>query len=819
MTISLNWLKSYLELKDLSPEKIAEILTDIGLEVESVERTESIPGGLAGVVVGLVKTCQKHPNADKLSLTTVDVGTGTDLHIVCGAPNVATGQKVLVATVGTTLYPTEGEPLTIKKGNIRGEVSEGMICAEDELGIGSSHAGILVLPADTPIGQAASTYFQLEEDHIIEIGLTPNRSDATNHLGVAEDLAAALKINYGHSGVVSKPDVSGFSVPAGAVLPKVRVENNEACPRYCGVVIEGLSIKESPDWLKRRLQTIGVRSINNVVDATNFILHELGQPLHAFDWAKVGGQEIIVKTLPTGSKFLSLDETERSLDEGDLMICDGQSQPMCIGGVFGGLNSGVGDSTTAIFLESAHFNSKWIRRSSVRHNLRTDAAKVFEKGSDPNNTVYALQRAALLIIEMAGGRIASQVVDLYPQVVEKQQVQVKYAYVNMLIGADLSKSEVHDILAALNMDIVAKDEQTFTVAVPTNKNEVTRPADVVEEILRIYGFNRVEIPARLSFTPGVAPQPEPAAMRQAIGDYLAAAGFNEMMAISLSESKHYEKSVNTPNESLVFINNTSNAQLDIMRPDLLISGLEAVVHNQNRQQTRLRLFEFGKSYRLNNGEIEEKEKLSLIICGDRWPKNWVTGANVSSKNGKSPYYNLKSYVQNLLSRMGFEGYQESLLDHEQFTYGLRYHRGPQTLVEFGRVNGQLAKNLGVRGEVFAAIFEWETLLKSLRKQAASYQELNKFPTTSRDLALIIENSVKFSDIATIARKVGKKLIKEIGLFDVYENAAQLGEGKISYAVSYLFEDAEKTLEDKDVDKVMNQLISEYETKLGAIIRK
>ena len=821
MKVSLNWLKQYLNLDGLSPEKVGEILTDIGLEVESIERTESIKGGLAGVVVGHVVEREKHPNADKLSVTKVDIGTGSLLNIVCGAPNVAAGQKVLVATVGTTLYPTEGDPITLKKGKIRGEDSEGMICAEDELGLGHDHAGIMVLPSDTPVGQSAKDYFNLEEDHLIEIGLTPNRSDATNHLGVARDLAAALKINYGHDGEVCVPEVSSFKVDNHSLPIEVSVENTEACPRYSAVVIKGIKVGESPDWLKRRLQAVDVRSINNLVDVTNFVLHELGQPLHAFDLDEITGRKVIVKTLPAGSKFLSLDEVERSLNAEDLMICDGDSNGMCIGGVFGGFKSGVKDSTVNIFLEAAHFSPTYIRRSSMRHNLRTDAAKVFEKGSDPNVTVFALKRAALLIQELAGGEIASEIIDIYPTPVAPKQVKVTYAYVNMLLGVQLSPTEVQGILTAQGMSIVETDEQAFTVAVPTNKVEVTRPADIVEEILRIYGFNRVEISDKFSISAALAPQPDPTVVRNAIGDFLAAAGFNEIMAVSLSQSRYYSQAFKSiSDEELVYINNTSNVQLDIMRPDMLISGLEAIVHNQNRQQMRLRLFEFGKVYRMKEGKINEKAQLSLYLTGDRYGKSWLMKSPFEGESNKTPYFTLKGYVQNVLGRLGYEGYQETVLESdERFAYGVQYHRGPQTLVTFGRVSGGIAKELGVRNEVYAAVFEWDTLLKILRKQNVTYQEVSKFPSTSRDLALIIENSVKFNDIAAIARKVGKKLIKDITLFDVYENEQQLGEGKRSYAVSYLFEDAEKTLEDKEVDKVMNQLIGEYETKLGALIRR
>lgn len=819
MKASLNWIKQYIDL-DINPEQVSEILTSIGLEVEGLEMVDSIPGGLTGVVVGEVKECQKHPNADKLSLTKVDIGRENLLQIVCGAPNVAMGQKVLVATVGTTLHPAEGEPLTINKGKIRGEVSEGMICAEDELGIGHDHSGIMVLPANTPIGMEGRDYLKLERDHVFEIGLTPNRSDATNHLGVARDLAASLAINHGYTGSIHLPDVSHFKVDNNSLAIPVVVENAEACPRYAGVCIAGVTIAESPDWLKRRLQAIGVRPISNIVDITNFILHELGQPLHAFDWDKIAGKKIIVKNLPAGTPFVSLDSATRTLQAEDLMICDGNSNGMCIGGVFGGLNSGISNSTTNIFLESAHFSAKTIRRTSMHHNLRTDAAKVFEKGSDPNISVYALKRAALLIQELAGGTIASDIVDLYPAPVKPVEVEVRYDYVNRLIGVEMTESEILEILKALDMPVVDTSGESFTVAVPTNKVDVTRPADVVEEILRIYGFNQVALDEKFSITASLSPQPDPTLVRNKIGDFLAANGFNEMMALSLSQSRYYEQVVpGVASEELVYINNTSNVHLDIMRPDMLISALETVVHNQNRQQTRVRLFEFGKSYRNTAKGIQEKSQLSLVMTGDRYAENWLLSAPFQGQTTKTPYFTLKAYVQNILNRLNIDGYQETAIHNDTFAYALQYHRGPQPIVEFGRVQPAIARKMDIRGEVFFAIFDWDLILKSLRKQSITYKEVSKFPTTRRDLALIIDNSVKFGDIVAIAKKVGKKLIKEINLFDVYENEQQLGAGKRSYAVSYLFEDAEKTLQDKEVDGVVGQLIKEYETKLGALIRR
>lgn len=814
MQVSLNWLKDYIDI-DLSPEKIGEILTDIGLEVEGMEEIESVKGGLEGIVVGYVKECQKHPNADKLSLTKVDIGNGSDLQIVCGAPNVARGQKVLVATIGTTLYTSEGEAWKIKKGKIRGEASEGMICAEDELGLGENHDGIIVLPEETPVGTLAKDYYEVEKDYVYDIGLTPNRSDATNHLGVAKDLAAALKINYVHTGGLNIPSVADFKVDRQGLSVEVIVENEEACPRYTGVSIEGVTIKESPDWLKKRLTAIGVRPISNIVDITNFVLHELGQPLHAFDLDQIAQQKIIVKALPAGSKFISLDEVERTLTDRDLMICDGDSKGMCIGGVFGGIKSGVTEATRNIFLEAAHFNPQWIRRSSMRHNLRTDAAKVFEKGSDPNVAVFALKRAANLIKELGGGQISSEIVDVYPNPITPKEVEVNYDHVNRLIGVDISKQEIKAILDALEMDMVTETDLTFTVAVPTNKSDVTREADVIEEILRIYGFNKVPISPQIKTTINIAPDPDPNAIRNTIGDFLAANGFSEMMAVSLSESRYYKEILSEVEESeLVYINNTSNVHLDIMRPTMIVSGLEAIRHNQNRQQLDLKLFEFGKTYRKREDQYKENSHLSIFLSGQRWKESWL-----NSNKKAADFFALKAFVSNIMQRLGFVQYQETLINNEVLSYGCQFHRGPQVLVEFGKVSGIVLKKMDIKGEVFYADFNWDKIFKALQKHKIEFQEINKYPSTRRDLALVIENSTKFSDIVTIARKVGKKLLKEINLFDVYENEQQLGKGKRSYAVSFVFEDSNKTLKDKEVDKVMNQLIQACETQLGAIIRR
>lgn len=813
MNISLNWLREYVQI-DLSPEKIGEVLTEIGLEVEGMEKTQSIEGGLEGVVVGEVKTCIQHPNADRLSLTTVDVGGDELLQIVCGAPNVAQGQKVLVATVGATLHPLEGDPLTIKKGKIRGEVSQGMICAEDELGIGASHDGIMVLPAETAVGTSAGDYLKVETDYLFEIGLTPNRSDATNHVGVAKDLAAALKINYDHSGELSLPKVEDFKVKNTDSTVKVEVRNTEACPRYAGVSITNLKIEPSPDWLQNRLRAIGVRPISNVVDITNFVLHELGQPLHAFDLSAIAHQHIIVETLPEGTVFRSLDEVDRKLTADDLMICDGTEKGMCIGGVFGGIDSGVKDGTTAIFLESAHFSSTYIRRSSMHHNLRTDAAKVFEKGSDPNICVYALKRAALMMQELAGGVISSEIIDLYPEKIEPVRVTLTYEEVNRLIGVTLSKKEIHAILEALEMELFLEEKDRFGVLVPTNKSDVLRPADVIEEILRIYGLNNVLMSDKISMSLTYGVHPSKAEVRNILGNLLAANGFVECMNLSLSQSTYYDELLPVATEELVYIHNTSSVSLDVMRPNMLIPMLETVAHNQNRQQLDLKLFEFGNTYRRQAENFEESEHLVLATTGKRWAENWL----VKDKRD-SDMYSLKAFVEQVLQRVSIQQYQTATIQQTPFTYALQFKRGKDVIVTLGQVEAKIAKALGAKTAVLYADFNMKALFKSARRSKLNVQEPVKFPSMRRDLALVVAQSVKFQDIAQLAAKTGKQLLKTVNLFDVYENEEQLGKGKKSYAVSLTFEDENKTLKDKEVDKIIQKLIQQYEEQLGAVIRR
>lgn len=827
MKVSLNWLKQYVTVNE-SKEEISDILTNIGLEVEGMDIFENIKGSLAGLLIGEVLTCQKHPGADKLSITTVNIGAEAPLQIVCGAPNApqAVGKKVVVATVGTILYTEDGGSFKIKKGKIRGEESIGMICAEDEIGLGNSHDGIIVLEDEKAIpGMPAAEYFsdRVVSDVVYEIGLTPNRSDATGHLGTAFDLAAALKTNYEGQGAFTQPDVTGFAIDNNNLNIEVSIENQDACPRYAGVCIEGVTIQDSPTWMQNHLKAIGVEPKNNVVDITNYVLHELGQPLHAFDYDAIKGKKVVVKNLAEKTKFTTLDEVERELSAEDLMICDGNGEGMCIAGVFGGIQSGVKDSTTNIFLESAFFNAISIRRSSMRHLLRTDAATRFEKGVDPNGTLYALKRAALLIKEYAGGSIASELVDFYPTPVERAQVRVSFEKVTDLIGADIPKEDIKKILGYLDMNILEETAEAFTVDVPTNKVDVTRDADVIEEILRIYGYNKVETPTTVSSVLSFAPKPNPFKVRNLIADLLTSSGFNEMMATSMTRSDYYKKHLPQEEDSLVYVNNTSNQHLDLMRPSMLFSGLETIVHNQNRQNQDLKLYEFGKTYfkKIIDGEGNrdyfEKQHISLFLTGQGNSENW------HQKENKVNFYTLKAYVEHVMTRLGILPGSVQCTpikeDDAVLTYGLKYHRGKQNIVSFGRLDGNIALGMGIKQEVFYADFDFDTILQVLKKHKMKYQPMSKYPAVRRDLALVLDKSVGYNEILGIAVKTGGKQLQTTNLFDVYENEEQIGANKKSCSVSFIFQDDNKTLKDKDIDKVMSKLITTYEKKLNALIRK
>ena len=825
MNVSLNWLKQYIDING-TPDEVSEMLTDLGLEVEGMEH---IGNDLPGVVVGHVLECEKVPDT-KLSLTKVTVGGETPLQIICGAPNVAAGQKVVVALVGTTLTFKDGKTLTLTERPVRGMVSQGMICAEDELGIGNDHSGIIVLPENTVVGTPAKDVFGLEKDVVFEVGLTPNRSDAMGHLGIARDLSARLKMLHS-GGDVRLPDVSAFTIDSNALKINASVEDTEGCPRYSGVCISGVTIGESPNWLKNRLAAIGVNSINNVVDITNFVLHEFGQPLHAFDYDKIGGASIVVKTLPTGTKFQSLKKNETgeyvtlNLTNEDLMICDADGTGMCVAGVIGNPTEGVSATTTNIFLESAYFNAKRLRRTSYYHNTRTDAAKTFEKGTDPNVTLFAMKRAALLIKELAGGEIASEVVDVYPKPIDNQRININFQNVERLIGQKFDNRYLKKILAALDMDIVETiDSETVVVSVPTNKSDVLREADVIEEILRIHGFNNVPILNQIRSAITETDRLDRNRIKNLTADFLASNGFNEAMALSLSQSKFYKDTELVDNQRLVFVNNTSNVHLDIMRPTMLVSALEAIAHNQNRQSADLRMFEFGKTYLLGDSKkatgdsvelsFEETAHLAVIVTGNKTGESWRV-----KNGGSADFYTLKTYVTALLTRLGISGLQETAITNTQFAFGLKYHRGAQTLVEFGKVQPKLRKAFDVKQDVYFADFQWDNILKALKNAKTSYTEISKYPSVRRDLALVLDASRTFGEITQIAQKSAKKLLKDVNLFDVFEDESKLGAGKKSYAVSFVFEDKDKTLGEKDIEKVMSDLIGKFEKDLGALIRR
>jgi phenylalanyl-tRNA synthetase beta chain len=823
MIISYNWLSDYLSTK-VDINVLTDTLTSIGLEVEGCEERQAVKGGLQGVVIGEVLTREQHPDADRLSVTTVNIGSGEPLQIVCGAPNVAAGQKVAVATLGATLYPSEGEPMTMKKSKIRGIESHGMICAEDELGLGSSHAGIMVLDANATIGQAAAEYFDLKSDYIIEIGLTPNRSDAQSHLGVAQDVAAALTAR-GEVVTVKEPVKKGFYSVADALPISVNVENTALCARYVGVVLTDITVAPSPKWLQERLLAIDVRPINNVVDITNFVLHELGQPLHAFDYDTINGAEVRIKTLQQGTKFTTLDNNEIELNEADLMICDSQNTPMCMAGVYGGANTGVTEHTKTIFLESAYFDGTSLRRSSTRHNLRTAAARAFEKGIDPNGCANALQRAADLITDLTGAKHASNVIDIYTHKKEKAQVVLRFAQVTRLIGNDLGVATVKNILNALNTAIIKETPSDLLVEIPTNKPDVTRECDVIEEIIRIYGLDNIKIDTTVKSTLTFAEKPDAYALRNTVANHLAAQGLVEMMAMSITQSRYCEM-INVATDSLIFIHNTANKGLDVLRPTMVFGALEAVLRNQNRQQPDLAFFEFGKIYLQKNTQnvtsektpnpVTETSKLSITLTGQAAAESWL-----NKEKAAVSYYTLKARVEGVLQRVGaLEGLQmTALADDNRFVYGLKLHRGEQIVAEFGRLHTALCKKMEIKNEVFYAEINWDSVLKITKKHKVKFTELSKFPTVRRDLALVLDKNVNYQNIELIAKKEAKKLLQAVNLFDVYENEQHVGAGKKSCSVSFLFLDTEKTLNEKDIESTMQRLIAAYEKQLGAIIRK
>ncbi|WP_136480948.1 phenylalanine--tRNA ligase subunit beta [Cognatitamlana onchidii] len=808
MKISYNWLKQFLKTS-WTPEQTSELLTDLGLEVEGLESYQSIKGGLEGVVVGEVLTCVKHPNADKLKVTTVDVGDESPLQIVCGAPNVDAGQKVPVATIGTVLCTKEDEAWTIKKGKIRGEASHGMICAEDELGLGKSHDGILVLDEKLKPGTPVSDIFDIENDYVFEIGLTPNRADAMSHLGTARDLRAGLiqkEINL----ELITPSVSAFQVENRTVKIDVNVINQDLAPRYCGVTITGLKVKESPKWIQHRLKAIGLSPINNIVDATNYVLHELGQPLHAFDAVKITGNKVEVKTLKAGTKFVTLDGIERELHEDDLMICDAE-KPMCIAGVFGGEHSGVSESTTSIFLESAYFNPVSIRKTAKRHGLNTDASFRFERGIDPNITEYALKRAALLIQDIAGGEITSDIVDLYPKKIKDFEVRLSFENAKKLVGEEIPREVIKRILTSLDIKVNNVTEAGLGLTVPAYRNDVQREADIIEEILRVYGYNNIETTKKLNASISTTSRFEDYKIQNIIGDQLASQGFFEILSNSLTTPNYIELSEQLKeNHNVTMLNPLSN-DLSVLRQSLLFSGLESISFNINRKRSNLKFFEFGKTYHAYDNKREEYKHLSLFITGNQFAENW------NQENKKSDFFVMKGLVCSILERLGVLKFNESPVKSDLFSEGLSLSLGKNKLVDFGIIKKSVLKHFDIEQEVVYADFNWDTVLDVIKHHSIKFKSIPKYPEVRRDFALLLDNNVTFESIYTVAKQTEKQLLKEINLFDVYQGK-NLPKGKKSYAVSFTLQDERKTLNEKQIDKIMKKLQSSFEKQLGAELR-
>ena len=808
MQISYNWLKQFIK-PDWPSAKTAELLTDLGLEVEGITTFESVKGGLKGVVVGHVLSCETHPNADRLKLTSVDIGASGPVQIVCGAPNVAKGQKVPVATIGTTLYTVEGEAWQIKKGKIRGEESHGMICAEDELGLGTDHDGILVLEDSLKPGTPCYEVFKVELDDVFDIGLTPNRADAMSHFGVARDLKAGLRQKEIDKELIT-PSVSQFGVDNRSLKVQVTVEDSKAAPRYCGVTINNLKVKASPDWLQNRLRAIGAKPINNVVDVTNYVLHELGQPLHAFDAERIHGDKVIVKTLATGTKFMTLDGEERSLHEDDLMICDAE-KPMCIAGVFGGINTGVTEKTKAIFLESAYFDSVMVRKTAKRHGLNTDASFRFERGIDIENVEYALKRAALLIKELAGGDIASDIVDFYPKRFDEDQVFLSFQKVHSLIGQEISEDTIKSILTSLDIKVKNVTQAGLGLSIPSYRVDVKREVDVIEEILRIYGYNNIAFKNKLNASIAPTSPFEDYKLQNAVGNLLAAQGFFEIMANSLTSPEYAPLLGNAYKDSAVKMLNPLGAELSVMRQSLLFSGLEAIAYNINRKRRNLKFFEFGKTYQqTTKGQIENKA-LSLFLTGKRQSDSWTD----AEKN--TDFYLLKTISTNVLRRFGITETISVPTDNPIFGEGLTVTKNSTELVSLGTVGPSILKKMDIKQDCLYAEFKWDNVIALAKKNEIRYKEMPKYPQVKRDFALLLDDNTTFQEIHDIARKTEKKLLKDISLFDVY-TGDKLPNGKKSYAISFTLQDERRTLTDAQIDKIMTKLQKSYENQLGAELR-
>ncbi len=820
MNISYNWLKDYLDF-DLSPQATADALTSIGLEVEGVNEIQTIKGGLEGLVIGEVLTCTPHPNSDHLHLTTVDVGKDAPLNIVCGAPNVAAGQKVVVATVGTTLYLGDDE-LKIKRSKIRGEESLGMICSEVEIGVGTASDGIIELPESAKTGMPAKEYYNVQSDYLLEVDITPNRVDGTSHFGVARDLAAYLH-QAGVSFKLNKPDVDNFKIDKEEGGIDVEIENSEACPRYSGLTIRNVKVEESPDWLKNRLLVIDIRPINNIVDITNFVLHELGQPLHAFDVKKIKGGKVVVRTAKQDTPFTTLDEQERKLDERDLMICNTE-EPMCIAGVFGGLDAGVTEITTDVFLESAYFNPTWVRKTARRHTLNTDSSFRFERGLDPNNTLYALKRAALLIQEIAGGTIEGAIRDIYPVEIPQPKVELNLNKVNSLIGKEIDKETIKSILNNLDITVKSETDDVLHLSIPTYRVDVLRDVDVIEEVLRIYGYNNIEINDSLkSNLSNKTETDRKHELQTLISEQLTAHGFNEIMNNSLTEKAYYETSEAYPVQNNVNLLNPLSNELNMMRQTLLYGGLENIIHNINRKHANLNLYEFGNCYFYDADKVNandtvaqyiEETHLGIWICGTRNSKNWAAAETHSTA------YELKAHVENILLRLGLNDNKQLVhtpFSNELFASGMTIGTRQQQLVNWGVIDKKVLKKFDIDTDVYFAEFNWDALMRVTRKHNVLFSELPKFPSVKRDLALLLDKNITFAEIEKIAFNSEKKLLREVTLFDVYEGK-NLPEGKKSYAVNFILQDYEKTLDDKRIDKIMTKIQKNLEKQLGAQLR-
>ena len=820
MNISYNWLKDYLDF-DLQPDEVAAALTSIGLETGGVEEVQTIKGGLEGLVIGEVLTCEEHPNSDHLHITTVNVGGAEPLQIVCGAPNVAAGQKVVVAVNGTKLYDGD-ECFTIKRSKIRGVESNGMICAEDEIGIGTDHAGIIVLPADAVVGTPAKEYYNVKSDYVLEVDITPNRVDATSHFGVARDLAAYLKQN-GKPANLKRPSVDAFKIDDEVPAIEVVVENKEACLRYSGITIKNVTVKESPEWLQNRLKVIGLRPINNVVDITNYILHGVGQPLHSFDADKIKGNKVVVRSATEGAKFVTLDGVERTLTDRDLMICNVE-EPMCIAGVFGGLDSGVTEQTKNVFLESATFHPTWIRKTARRFGLNTDASFRYERGLDPNQTVEVMKRAALLIQEVAGGTITGAIQDIYPVPVAPYRVELTYDKVNTLIGKVIPVETVKSILESLEMKIVSETAEGLVIDVPVYRIDVQRDVDVIEDILRIYGYNNVEfsdnVKSNLSYQ---TPTDRSYKLQNLISEQLCGCGFNEILNNSLTRSAYYDNLSTYPVSHCVMLMNPLSADLNCMRQTLLFGGLESVEHNAKRKNGNIRFFEFGNCYDYNIdhkkegetlAEFSEDYRLGLWVSGSRVDNNWA------HPNEKSSVYELKAYVENILVRLGVNLQKVIFgnLANDIYSAGLSITTSSgRQLGTMGIVSPKICKELDIETDVYYAELSWTLLMKEIKKSKVTFSEISKFPAVKRDLALLLEKNVQFAEIEKIATESERKLLKDVALFDVYEGT-NLPAGKKSYAVSFYLQDEGKTLNDKQIDAIMKKIQTNLEQKLGAQLR-